>query len=64
LKAFLAQHANGVLGFVRPRRLLAEVAQIAGFAAIVVGVDLIAGQGYAWIVGGLLVVLLAFEADR
>lgn len=53
-----------MLGFVRPRRLLAEVAQIAGFAAIIIGVDLIAGQGYAWIVGGLLVVLLAFEADR
>lgn len=64
MKALLALRVAAMLRFVRPRRLVAEFAQFAGFTAITVGVNKIAGQGCAYVVGGLLVVLLAFEVDR
>ena len=52
------------LAALRSRGLLAQSLELAGFAVLAYGVARLAGVGVALVVGGVLLVLLAFEADR
>lgn len=64
-KITVARRALVALRALRVRRGAAQLLELAGFAAIVAGVDRITGSGVALVIAGVLAVLVAaFEVDR
>lgn len=53
-----------LIGRLRPRKAVAELLQLSGFAVLVCGVLLLLGLGAALVAAGVLLVLLAFEVER